>query len=164
MMAGESLIKPARIISGGQTGVDRGALDAAMRTHLEAGGWCPAGRRAEDGVIPDIYPLKELESDRYEDRTERNIQESDATLILHRGELAGGTLLTRQLARHKKKPCLVINLNDSDGPDTTSKWLVEVCPRVLNVAGPRESREPGIQRSAEAWMLQLLNRIISCAS
>ena len=85
-----------KIISGGQTGVDRGALDAAVETGIECGGTCPAGRIAEDGIIPEKYPLTELDSTVYSDRTRKNVIDSDATLIVHFGQLAGGTAFTRQ--------------------------------------------------------------------
>lgn len=80
-----------KIISGGQTGVDRGALEAALEAGIECGGTCPAGRKAEDGIIPEIYPLTELESTVYSDRTRKNVIDSDATLIIHFGRLEGGT-------------------------------------------------------------------------
>lgn len=83
-----------RIVSGGQTGVDRAALDVAMQLSIEHGGWCPRGRLAEDGTIPSRYDLRETRSAKYHVRTERNVVDSDATLILYRKSLTGGTLLT----------------------------------------------------------------------
>jgi hypothetical protein len=111
-----------KIVSGGQSGVDRGALDAAMTIGLECGGWCPRGRRAEDGVIADIYSLQETPSTDYNQRTEWNVRDSDATLILNEGALVGGTALTLELARRLNKPCLVIQL-DEQLSEEISPWL-----------------------------------------
>mgnify|MGYP003793290687 CR=1 FL=1 len=88
-----------KIVSGGQTGVDRAALDVAMQLGIPVGGWCPRGRRAEDGRIPDSYPLREASSVNYAKRTELNVRDSDGTLILSGGPLTGGTALTESLAR-----------------------------------------------------------------
>ena len=96
--------RPAKIISGGQTGVDRGALDAAIALGVPHGGWCPHGRLAEDGIIPARYQLRQTDSPEYHVRTEKNVQDSDATLILYRGEMKGGTKLTWQLAERHAKP------------------------------------------------------------
>jgi len=93
-----------QIVSGAQTGVDRAALDAAMRAGLTVGGWCPRGRKAEDGVIPDIYPLKETRGAAYRTRTRWNVRDADATLILCRGEPSGGTLLTVGFCEELGKP------------------------------------------------------------
>lgn len=102
-----------RIVSGGQTGVDRAGLDAAMEAGIPVGGWCPAGRLAEDGRIPERYPLSELDSPGYAARTERNVIQSDATLVLNIGELADGTALTAEFAREFGKPLLVVQLDVS---------------------------------------------------
>lgn len=91
-----------KIISGGQTGVDRAALDAALQLGIPCGGWCPKGRKAKDGPIPDRYPLKETESGSYPVRTEMNVRDSDGTLILTWGRPTGGTALTVRLARRHK--------------------------------------------------------------
>ena len=88
---------PSRIVSGGQTGVDRAALDVAIAIGIEHGGWCPAGRLAEDGVVPPQYDLRETDSNEYPVRTELNVADSDATLILYEGKLKGGTLLTQKI-------------------------------------------------------------------
>jgi len=92
------------IISGGQTGTDRAALDFAIAHGIPHGGWCPLGRRAEDGVLDPRYRLRETESKSYRQRTRRNVADSDATLILNLGELADGSLATRQLAERASKP------------------------------------------------------------
>ena len=97
-----------KIISGGQTGVDRGALEAALAHAFPCGGWCPADGKAEDGRIPDRYPLRPLPRGGYRARTLKNVQDSDGTVILAPGELSGGTRLTRKLCRQHGKPHLVI--------------------------------------------------------
>src|SRR5438105_4205172 len=96
-----SLPTLTRLISGGQTGVDRAALDWAIDHGLEHSGWCPKGRKAEDGVIPAHYDLQETASGRYEPRTRANVMEADGTLILNLGELNGGTLLTAEICRRE---------------------------------------------------------------
>ena len=95
-----------RVVSGGQTGVDRAALDLARELHLPCGGWCPRGRRAEDGVVPARYRLRETPSTAYTQRTEWNVRDADATLILHRGPLQGGSALTARIARRLRHPLL----------------------------------------------------------
>jgi len=155
-----------QIVSGGQTGVDRAALDAAIAAGLLHGGWCPRGRRAEDGPIDPRYELRETDSADYAVRTEWNVRESDATLILARGPLQGGTALTLRLARRWDRPHRVVDLaeperDDADrlgpaSPADVASWLAEANARVLNVAGPRESTSPGIGKLAEKWLRQLL--------
>src|SRR3989304_5681242 len=105
-----------QIVTGGQTGVDRGALDAAIARGIPHGGWCPQGRLAEDGRIPDLYQIQENDSPDYTIRTERNVLDSDATLILCRGPLSGGTLLTFHFAKQHQKPCLVVDLDSPIAP------------------------------------------------
>ncbi len=139
--------RPARIISGGQTGVDRGALDAAIEQGIAHGGACPRGRRAEDGVIPYRYLLEETDSARYEVRTEKNVMDADATLLLSAGPLRGGSALTKGLARKHKKPLLHIDLDETAAADAVERireFLREHRVGVLNVSGPRESGAPGI--------------------
>jgi len=146
-----------KIISGGQTGVDRAALDAALQLGMDCGGWCPKGRRAEDGPIADVYPLAETESEKYETRTEWNVRDADATLILARGlPLSGGSALTHELALKHGKPVRVIELNSAN-PDAASRWIRESNARSLNVAGPRESQQPGIYDQSKNFLLHLLN-------
>lgn len=143
------------IVSGGQTGVDRAALDAALRLGIPCGGWCPKGRRAEDGAIPAKYPLQETEGNSYNKRTRLNVRDSDGTLVLNRGELDGGTAHTVALAIKLRKPHLVIDLDDVK-PRQVSEWLEAHGIRVLNVAGPREGKRPGIYRAALDLLLDIL--------
>jgi hypothetical protein len=147
---------PEKIVSGGQTGVDRGALDAALAIHLPHGGWCPRGRLAEDGAIPERYQLEETESPLYRVRTERNVLDSDATLILCRGLLRGGTSLTRRLAVEHGKPCMVVDLEASADHQSVRRWLAQNSVKVLNVAGPRGSQSPGIGLQAKRYLVALL--------
>jgi hypothetical protein len=149
--------RPQQIVSGGQTGVDRAALDAAEQLGIEHGGWCPRGRRAEDGVIPDAYRLRELPSDDYAARTEQNVIDSDATLILYEGRLEGGTLLTRRFADERSRPWLLVKLSRPPSAEDFERWLMEFRPSVLNVAGPRESSRPGITERAKAWLVEHLS-------
>ncbi|HHQ40937.1 MAG TPA: molybdenum cofactor carrier [Chromatiales bacterium] len=141
-----------RILSGGQTGVDRAALDAALALGLPCGGWCPRGRRAEDGRIPARYPLTETPERDYRFRTEANVRAADATLILAEGPLTGGTALTLRLARRAGRPVRVVDLARAPDPAALAPWLRARGVRVLNVAGPRESQRPGIGARARRWL------------
>jgi predicted Rossmann fold nucleotide-binding protein DprA/Smf involved in DNA uptake len=139
-----------KIVSGGQTGTDRAALDVAMKYGIETGGWCPAGRKAEDGVIPESYQLTETKARNYATRTKRNVRDSDGTLVLNLGEFDGGSLQTVEYAEKRGKPCLVVQLDNAGhlGSLEVTNWLMEHGIRVLNVAGPRESKRPGIYRQS----------------
>lgn len=152
----EPAVRVQKIVSGGQTGVDRGALDAAIELGIEHGGWCPQGRIAEDGVIAPRYRLQEADSPEYPVRTERNVVDSDGTLILYRARLLGGTELTRRLAVKFKKPLLLVDLAAAIDPAAIRRWLVQNEIRVLNVAGPRESNVPGIGETTRHIIRQLL--------
>jgi len=132
------------MISGGQTGVDRAALDVALELGIPCGGWCPKGRRAEDGRIPDRYPLQETSSPAYPLRTEMNVEDSDGTLILTWGSPSGGTLLTLKLARKHRKPYILVDLAEEAEASTVQEWYRQNQIRIMNVAGPRESEAPGI--------------------
>lgn len=145
-------MRPLRILSGGQSGVDRAALDVALALGLPCGGWCPAGRRAEDGPIPARYPLVETAGADYAERTGRNVEDADGTLVLCAGTLSGGTLLTVQLAGVHDKPCLVIDLRRPWQPRDVLDWLDACAIGTLNVAGPRESGAPGIHRQAADYL------------
>ena len=144
-----------KIISGGQTGVDRGALDAAIELAIPHGGWCPLGRLAEDGRIPDQYQLIETQSPAYPTRTQRNVVESDATLVLFRGRITGGTELTLRLAQEHKRPRLAVDLDADPDPAEVRDWLAENRVEVLNVAGPRESQSPGIAALARGFLTRV---------
>ena len=144
------------IVSGGQTGVDRAALDVARELGLRAGGWCPRGRRAEDGPIPDRYPLRETPSSSYPLRTEWNVRDSDGTLILHRGALRGGTALTRRLARRLGRPLLAVDLVAPPAAGAVRAWLAHERIATLNVAGPRESEQPGIHAASATFLREVL--------
>jgi predicted Rossmann fold nucleotide-binding protein DprA/Smf involved in DNA uptake len=143
------------IVSGGQTGVDRAALDVAISLGLRHGGWCPAGRWAEDGVIPSIYQLEETPSPNPEVRTERNVVDSDGTLILARGKLTGGTAYTRACAEEYRRPLMIVDLSNPCSPEEVRQWLIQQKIRRLNVAGPRESVAPGIYEQAKAFLREV---------
>ncbi|NQV27901.1 MAG: molybdenum cofactor carrier [Rhodopirellula sp.] len=145
-----------RLISGGQTGVDRAALDVALEFGIPCGGWCPRGRRAEDGRIPARFPLKECSSRNYAVRTRLNVEESDGTLILSRGKLTGGTALTESLARQLGKPWLVIDLVAEFDAQPVEEWIAENRIRILNVAGPRESQQIGIFNQACEYLREFI--------
>jgi len=146
-----------KIISGGQTGVDRGALNAAILLKIPHGGWCPHRRRAEDGRIPDRYQLQESVSFDYQVRTEQNVLEADATLIVHNGKISAGTALTRRLALKHRRPLYTVNLGMATDPAACRRWLRENQVQVLNVAGPRESSHPGIEQAAADWIASMLS-------
>ncbi len=145
-----------KIISGGQTGVDRAALDAAFSLGIPCGGWCPKGRRAEDGLIDFCYPLNETDSSDYKVRTEKNVIYSDGTLILHVGRVSGGTAYTIKMAEKHKKPVRVVDLAVNPNPSEILKWAEEKRISTLNVAGPRESKVPGwldVERSLKSNLI-----------
>ena len=145
------------IVSGGQTGVDRAALDVALELGLARGGWCPRGRRAEDGPIDGRYPLRETPLAAYAQRTAWNLRDSDATLLLLlRGRPAGGTRRTIAEAARRGRPCRVVVLGESARPGIVAAWLRNPAIRVLNVAGPRASESPGIAAAAAAFLRALL--------
>lgn len=150
--------RPQHVVSGGQTGVDRAGLDAAMALGLSHGGWCPRGRLAEDGVVPSRYELTENDSRDYTVRTEQNVVDSDATLIVYEGRLKGGTLLTRRLAQRLNRPCRLVRIDKSWTVQDVWQWFDEVCPQTLNVAGPRESTSPGIYDRSLQALLRILER------
>ena len=138
----KQLIK--KIISGGQTGVDRAALDIAIFLNIPHGGFCPKGRIAEDGVISSRYHLQETPERDYVQRTEWNVCAADGTLILAKKPLTGGTLLTIKFAQKLKKPYLVFDLFKTQPIDSIVAWIEENHIKTLNIAGPRASSSAGI--------------------
>ncbi len=147
-----------RIISGGQTGADRGALDAAIELGIEHGGYCPAGRRAEDGRIPERFRLVETESSDYAVRTERNVLEADGTLLVTRGTPTGGSALTAALARKHARALLHLDLQEGGGDPVAAvrEWLAARRIGCLNVAGPRESGCRGIAQEVRSLLVRAL--------
>jgi hypothetical protein len=147
----------SKIISGGQTGVDRGALNAAIALDIDHGGMCPRGRLAEDGRIPDQYRLEEMDSRRYWVRTEQNVIDADATLILYYGRLTGGTEFTRRMAIKNRKPFFLFDLTIPPELEEVVQWLDDEQVTVLNCAGPRESSCEGIESLAEKLCVELFS-------
>ena len=148
-----------KIISGGQTGADRAALDVAMKLSISHGGWIPKGRKAEDGSLPEIYKLKEMQTDSYLVRTEQNVIDSDGTLIIARGQLTGGSDYTRQMTLKHKKQLLGIDLNLTSHFDAASliaSWIRMQRVEVLNVAGPRASKDRQIYSDAVIILEQVI--------
>jgi hypothetical protein len=136
-----------KIISGGQTGVDRAALDAAIKLMIPHGGWIPRGRLTEDGPLSPEYQLKETGSTSYADRTEKNVLDADATLIISRGPLTGGSEYTRQIAVRHDRLWLHIDLNQIpafQAAITINEWVEKKGIEILNVAGPRAGKDPKI--------------------
>lgn len=133
---------PIKIVSGGQTGVDRAALDVALELGIPAGGWCPRGRLAEDGVIPERYPLRELRGGGYRERTLRNVVDSDATVLIYFSRTTGGTDLTRRYCMQESKPVLLLDgagMQAVESADQLLQFVRAHGVHVLNVAGPRAS-------------------------
>jgi hypothetical protein len=161
------------ILSGGQTGVDRAALEAALETGTPCGGWCPAGRRSEDGPIDLRFPLKETPSDGYEQRTEWNVRDGDATLVISRSPVrpGSGTEFTLRLAGRRRRPIFLADLAElptvaESGEQSTvdlravaAAWVRGRNIAKLNVAGPRESQCVGIQDEARKWLVGLLSEL-----
>jgi hypothetical protein len=148
-----------RIISGGQTGVDRAALDFAIASGLAHGGYCPKGRRSESGRIADTYNLTECASPDYPMRTALNVQHSDGTLILTRGPPEGGTRMTVDLCLERDKPRFIVDLQHRLKTAAFAAWVAEHNIRTLNVAGPRESKQPGISGQTKAALAKLFDTL-----
>lgn len=136
--------------------MDRAAQDVAMELGLPCGGWCPKGRRAEDGAIPAKYQLEETPSLDYRQRTEWNVRDSDGTLILTVGPVSGGTALTVEFAEKHNCPHLVMDLATEPPAEAARRWIEQNRIRILNVAGPRESNQPGIYDLAAVVLRRLL--------
>jgi hypothetical protein len=154
-----------RVVSGGQSGADRAALDVAIRLGIPYGGWCPRGGHAEDlpgppGLLRDYPELVETPNADSAVRTEWNVRDSDVTLLLtdRPDSLSGGTALTRDLATRLGRPVLVTSTDDVEAVRAWLRQLRDESPRalVLNVAGPRESKDPGLYAAACRLLEQVL--------
>jgi hypothetical protein len=145
-----------KVISGGQTGVDRAALDVALQNEIACGGWCPKGRLADDGPIDAKYPVVESESSNPAQRTEANVRDSDGTLILSWSSLRGGTLKTAAVATRLRKPLLVVQMDKSPKLEEVEAWATRFNIRVLNVAGPKTSEVAVAYDEAFAFLTTLL--------
>ncbi len=163
------------VISGGQSGVDRAALDVAMQLAIPTAGWCPRGRRAEDGVIPGEYSLTETDSWNYAVRTERNVEDSDGTLVIVLNSVRGGTGLTVKLARQHNKPVHIVKLLDGCASACAEKkptrhvqtvvdWMATHKIRVLNVAGPRGSSDDRIYSLTSQFCREILTAAVSATA
>jgi predicted Rossmann-fold nucleotide-binding protein len=144
-----------KVVSGGQTGVDRAGLDAAMEAGIPVGGYCPKDRLSEDGTVPECYPLIELSRGGYPARTEKNVMESDGTLVLNVGRLSGGTRVTVDCAKKHGRPYLVVALDEKQQFEDVLDWLKSHNVKCLNIAGPRESKCPGVHLRALDFLRQL---------
>ncbi len=145
-----------QLISGGQTGVDRAALDTGLGLGIPSAGWCPQGRWAEDGRLAPRYPLSETQSSDPAVRTRLNVMRADGTLVLHLGRLDPGSRLTLDIARSAGRPFLEAELGEAGLTARVRLWLAGNKIRALNIAGPRESSAPGIQLAAEDFLRELL--------
>ncbi len=148
-----------KVVSGGQTGVDRAALDAAMALGIECGGWCPVGRHADDGVIPAHYPLQETADMDHTVRTENNVRDSDGTLVLYRGELQGGTAYAVLMAQHLGRPVRAVNLDEPFSAADIAAWIERARIRVIHIGGQRESNSPGIYALARERIAEILQTV-----
>ena len=162
-------INELKIVSGGQTGVDQGALHAAMDLGLAWGGWAPKGWRAENGTIPALYRtnMQEHASTNYLGRTRRNVVDSHATLIVtNTYPLSGGTLKTRFFCQETMRSHFVVSLGEADAVEKVRRWLGQFfaaehpVPFVLNVAGPRESKAGGIQKRTRRFLVDVLQGML----
>jgi hypothetical protein len=148
-----------RVVSGGQTGVDRGALDAALDCGFPCGGWCPAGRKAEDGVIPAHYPVAELAEGDYRHRTIQNVLDSDGTLVIYFEYLRGGTEQTVLHCIRRQRPYKLVDaaeVSAQQGVRLAAAFVATIRAGILNIAGPRHSQEPRAHAYAYALVSTLL--------
>ena len=142
-----------KIISGGQTGADRAALDWALSHNVPCGGWCPKGRKAEDGIIDAKYPLQETASASYVRRTEWNVQDSEATVICSiDAVLSGGSKKALEFAHKHNKPCLHLHAGMADAGERLRNFVHLEEIYVLNVAGPRAGKEPTVAQFVTATL------------
>jgi hypothetical protein len=149
--------KSLKICSGGQTGVDRAALDVALDLNIPCGGWCPKGRIAEDGPIPETYPLREATSENPDERTALNVKYSTGTLIIHNSKVDEGTAYTITCCMLEGKPMAEVDLSEFYKIDHFNMWIEKHGIEILNVAGPRESYSPGIYSNARRFLERLLS-------
>jgi hypothetical protein len=148
-----------KIISGAQTGVDRAALDTALKKHVPCGGWCPEGRIAEDGIIPERYPVLELVGAGYNERTRKNIQEADGTVIIYFAQPSGGTETTLLYCLHQKKPYLLLDARELDtgrAAQRIKEFADSLSGGTLNFAGPRASGESSAYQYASSAIEKFL--------
>lgn len=158
-MANE-FVKIDRVVSGGQTGADRAALDAAMAVGVPVGGWCPRGRRAEDGIIDERYPLTETPGAAVEQRTSWNVRDSDATLVLVLRDVDAGTAFTIEEAERFGRPVQRVEVPaGAAAVGRVRTWIDDHDVAVLNVAGPRESNAPGLYEAARRFLLRLFEAL-----
>jgi hypothetical protein len=158
-----------KIVTGGQTGVDRSALDVAIQLNYEYGGWCPRGRKAEDGIIDPIKysNLQETSTDHYSQRTEFNVRDSDGTLIIINGDeetMGRGSKLTMNMTKKYKKPLFIPNLKENNENLNEIKiiqWISMNNIQILNIAGPREETTPGIYQLTQIFLKNFLKKIKS---
>jgi predicted Rossmann-fold nucleotide-binding protein len=146
------------LISGGQTGVDRAALDFALEHEIHCSGWCPMGRKAEDGEIPERYPLKQTNSRLYQHRTRLNVKDSDATLVINNKTGSRGTALTIKTAQLYYKPVILIEDTSQKSLKKLLSWLKKYNPRVLNIAGPRGSESSEVYRLATEILTKTIKK------
>ena len=149
-----------KIISGGQTGADQAALDAAIAWKIPHGGWIPKGRKTEAGKLPNKYQLKETSTENYEERTEKNVMDSDGTLIFSHGNLQGGSKFTKAMAEKHQRPFLHVNLNlinEFEAARKINTWIDQKKIKILNVAGTRASEDPGIYHVVMKIMITLFH-------
>lgn len=149
-------IKKIIIVSGGQSGVDRAALDFALENGIKCSGWCPAERWAEDGMIALKYPLNETTSKDPAVRTRLNVEQSDATLIIYRGEMDEGTRLCQHTAQEINKPLFIFDLASPPATESFQQWVNANSIKRLNIAGPRESNAPGIYKASKILLATFL--------
>lgn len=153
----------AKIISGGQTGADRAALDVAIKLDIPHGGWVPKGRLAEDGKIPPAYQVSEMPTDSYSARTEKNVEDSDGTLILSHGKLTGGSAKTLESAQRHGRPFLHIDFEQTSIPRAAgmiAAWATRYSIKTLNVAGPRAGNDPLIYQKTKETLLALSQHLL----
>jgi hypothetical protein len=156
-------VKAPKIISGGQTGVDRAALDVSLKHGIDCGGWCPAGRLDEFGRIPDCYPVRELQAGGFAERTLQNVEDSDGTVVIYSGQIGGGTAQTVRFCVELKRPHELIDASKIRAEDAVSlitDFVRAKKIKILNVAGPRRSEWP----EGYAYAFRVLEAFFSICS